>query len=292
MNLSIIGNPGQATGDASHATAIKAFADHRDRRFHFNSGTHAAALKALLEALEDGSRSFASLTGQPGSGKTYLRTLLHAALDPARFIRVSIESSLLDFDQLLLEIISQAGGRRVATRELPDRYARLAELKRLLSQRAAHAGRRMAVLIDEAQGLGAETLERLRLLSNISTEQGVLMTFVLFGGPALEFGFGDSPELAQRLDPRLTLEPLADREVAEYVRHRLRVAGSGLEVRFSDTGWQSLVRFSRGLPRLLNLAMRRAIHAAGTGATLLDDRCLDGLEQAGNFASDDPTAFA
>lgn len=292
MNLTVIDNPGQASADVSPGTALKAFADTRERRFHFASRAHAEALSALLEALEDGHRSFASVSGETGTGKTCLRTLLHAALDPVRFIRVSIESSLLDFDQLLLEIISQAGGRRATARELPDRYARLSELKRLLSQRAAQTGRRLAVLLDEAQGLDPETLERLRLLSNISTEQGVLMTFVLFGGPALEFTLGDLPELAQRVDPRLTLETLTEREVEAYVRHRLRVAGSGLDVRFSAMGWQTLSAYSRGLPRLVNHAMRQAIRQSGSHATRMDDACLAGLGASGLGESDDPTAFA
>ena len=113
--IAIDQKPGAAL--PGYGPGVLPFADTRDHRMYFPAPGHEAALTGLRKTLESGHASFVSLTGEPGSGKTFLRTLLHGRLDSTHFVRISIESSLLDFDQLLLEIISQFNGERAAASE-------------------------------------------------------------------------------------------------------------------------------------------------------------------------------
>lgn len=271
MNLKLIDKQGH--GVAIPDAALAAFAESRSADGYFPTASHAAALSALGHMLEQGHSPFAMLTGAPGTGKTLARTLLNRSLDPARIVRISIENSLLEFDALLLEIISQINGRRATARELPDRYARLSELKRLLSTRVVQPGRRLAILLDEAQGCSGETLEGLRMLSNISTEQAGIMSVILFGDHSLVHLVEESPALNQRLMPRLALSPLSIEEIRGYVAHRLNLSASGVSANFSDEGWRRLARLSEGLPRRINQCMQQALTAARSPQ--LDDACLD-----------------
>jgi general secretion pathway protein A len=108
------------------------FDNTRDTRYFFPSSGHAEALSRLLVLAEDRNMGMGLLTGEIGSGKTLLRTVLHTRIGADQHLRVSIENGLLGFDDLLLEIISQMRGERVESRDLADRYSRLAAFKRLL----------------------------------------------------------------------------------------------------------------------------------------------------------------
>jgi general secretion pathway protein A len=130
----------------------------------------------------------------------------------------------------------------------------------LLEQQAA--GQRVVVIIDEAQDLEPGVLEQLRLLSNLETERVKLLQIILVGQPELRAILA-RPELAQ-LDQRVTLRwhlgPLNAAETAAYVRHRLRVAAAMREaVHFSPAALRQVYRFSRGVPRLINILCHRAL---------------------------------
>ena len=131
--------------------------------------------------LDDGNQGWACLSSAPGLGKTLLRTVLHRSLDTSRYLGVSIENSLLDFDQLLLEIISQISGERAYGSDFPDRYSRLAEFKLLLTEQVVQSGRHLVLFLDEAQDFEKKTLDNLRNLSNICAEQANLMSIILIG---------------------------------------------------------------------------------------------------------------
>ncbi len=91
------------------------------------------------------------LTGEIGSGKTLLRTVLHTRIGADQHLRVSIENGLLGFDDLLLEIISQMRGERVESRDLADRYSRLAAFKRLLTELVANRDRHLQYCLRAAE---------------------------------------------------------------------------------------------------------------------------------------------
>lgn len=240
-------------------SAHDAFANTRDSRFYYGSPCHEQALSTIHALVEDGNREFGLLSGGAGLGKTLLRTVLHRALDPTRFIRVTIETSLLDFDQILLEIISQIGGDRVHAAELPDRYSRLSEFKTRLIRYAVHSSRHLVIMIDEADGLAKETLDGLRNLSNISSEKCNLMTFILIGNNQLESNLQKSPDLNQRISERTRLLPLSQKETKRYVLHRLGAAGSQESPRFSEQAWAHMYHVSRGIPREINHVFNRAL---------------------------------
>jgi len=238
------------------------FANTRDCRFYFASETHALALIHLTAMLEDGNQGWACLSSAPGLGKTLLRTMLHKSLDPLRYIGISIENSLLDFDELLLEIISQISGERAYNSDFPDLYSRLAEFKFLLTEHLVQSGRHLVLLLDEAQDLAKETLDKLRHLSNICAEQSNLMSIILIGDKRLDSTLHGLPALGQRIAVRTSLAPLDIEQTGAYLHHRLHIAGCQQSLRIGDSDLQSLHRVSLGIPREINTILKQAITSA------------------------------
>jgi general secretion pathway protein A len=138
--------------------------------------------------------------------------------------------------------------------------------KRLLS---AHAeGRRIIVIVDEAQNLSAETLEQVRLLTNLETPTQKLLQIILIGQPELRVLLerNDLRQLAQRITGRYHLKPLSREETRGYVRHRLRVAGAAGEI-FTNRALNEVHRLSNGIPRVINVSCDRALLGAYTQET-------------------------
>ena len=130
----------------------------------------------------------------------------------------------------------------------------------------AHAeGRRVVLIVDEAQTLSPELLEQVRLLTNLETSKQKLLQIILIGQPELR-ELLDRPEMrqiAQRITGRYHLEPLSKDDTRAYVSHRLRVAGAQSDI-FTKRAIDSLYRHSRGIPRLINVIADRALLAAYT----------------------------
>ena len=268
------------------------FASTRDSRFYFGSPTHELALSQLWALLDDGNQGWGVLCSEAGLGKTLLRTMLHNTLDPRRFVGVSVETSLLSFDELLLEIISQLSGERVYGSEFPDRYSRLSEFKLLLTKHIVNSDRHLALLLDEAHGLERDTLEGLRNLSNIGAEQYNLMTIVLIGNSRLESRLHRLPELDQRIAVRTSLVPLDEQQTRDYVWHRLNVAGCESNVRFAETSWDGLWQVSRGVPRQINRILKCAIaHAHSNSTGLGDDNMREAFVNVQTLQTSKPGEF-
>jgi general secretion pathway protein A len=138
--------------------------------------------------------------------------------------------------------------------------------RRLLS---AHAeGRRIIVLVDEAQNLSVDVLEQVRLLTNLETPTQKLLQIILIGQPELRdlLDRTELRQLAQRITGRYHLKPLSREETKGYVRHRLRVAGASEEI-FTPAALRELHRLSLGVPRVINVACDRALLGAYTQET-------------------------
>jgi general secretion pathway protein A len=138
--------------------------------------------------------------------------------------------------------------------------------QRLLS---AHAeGRRIIVIVDEAQNLSAETLEQVRLLTNLETPTQKLLQIILIGQPELRelLERNDLRQLAQRITGRYHLMPLSRDETQGYVRHRLRVAGAAGEI-FTAGALREVHRLTSGIPRVINVTCDRALLGAYTQET-------------------------
>ena len=148
--------------------------------------------------------------------------------------------------------------RRATTKELVDL------LNRYLLR--AHAqGRRVVLIVDEAQNLAPEVLEQIRLLTNLETETQKLLQIILIGQPELRklLAREDLRQLAQRITGRYHLDPLSRQETAAYVRHRMRVAGATADI-FTRGALREIYRVSRGIPRVINIICDRALLGAYT----------------------------
>jgi general secretion pathway protein A len=242
----------------------KPFAITPDPRYLYLSERHAEALAHLLYGINE-SGGFIQLTGEVGTGKTtVVRTLLsrvphHADVAVILNPRVSpVEFLLTICEELGLPI---EDSDRDSVKQMVD-----ALNKRLLS---AHAeGRRIIVIVDEAQNLSAETLEQVRLLTNLETPTQKLLQIILIGQPELRVLLerNDLRQLAQRITGRYHLKPLSREETRGYVRHRLRVAGAAGEI-FTNRALNEVHRLSNGIPRVINVSCDRALLGAYTQET-------------------------
>lgn len=226
-----------------------------DPEYLFLSTNHQEALGHLLFGMSEGS-GVVVITGEIGTGKTTLLRTLVRDLDPQTTVAY-IFNPVLSALELLQTINADLGLPAASTskKELIDELNRF-----LLNQQAA--GRRVVVIVDEAQDLEPAVLEQLRLLSNLETEREKLLQIILVGQPELRDMLA-RPELAQ-LDQRVTLRwhlgPLNANETAAYVRHRVRVAAEGREpVRFTSAALRQVYRFSGGVPRIINVLCHRAL---------------------------------
>ncbi len=242
----------------------KPFAITPDPRYLYLSERHAEALAHLLYGINE-SGGFIQLTGEVGTGKTtVVRTLLsrvphHADVAVILNPRVTpVEFLLTICEELGLGI---ADADRDSVKQMVDALNR-----RLL---AAHAeGRRIIVIVDEAQNLSADVLEQVRLLTNLETPTQKLLQIILIGQPELRelLDRTDLRQLAQRITGRYHLEPLSREETRGYVRHRLRVAGAAEEI-FTPAALGEIHRLSAGIPRVINVTCDRALLGAYTQET-------------------------
>ena len=242
----------------------KPFAITPDPRYLYLSERHAEALAHLLYGINE-SGGFIQLTGEVGTGKTtVVRTLLsriphHADVAVILNPRVTpVEFLLTICEELGLGI---ADADRDSVKQMVDALNR-----RLLS---AHAeGRRIIVIVDEAQNLTTEVLEQVRLLTNLETPTQKLLQIILIGQPELRelLDRTELRQLAQRITGRYHLEPLSREETLGYVRHRLRVAGAAGEI-FTPGALAEVHRLSTGIPRVINVTCDRALLGAYTQDT-------------------------
>jgi general secretion pathway protein A len=242
----------------------KPFAITPDPRYLYLSERHAEALAHLLYGVNEAG-GFIQLTGEVGTGKTtVVRTLLsrvphHADVAVILNPRVTpVEFLLTICEELGLGI---ADADRDSVKHMVDALNR-----RLLS---AHAeGRRIIVIVDEAQNLSPEVLEQVRLLTNLETPTQKLLQIILIGQPELRelLDRTELRQLAQRITGRYHWEPLSREETLGYIRHRLRVAGAAEDI-FTPSALAEVHRLAAGVPRVINVTCDRALLGAYTQET-------------------------
>jgi general secretion pathway protein A len=235
----------------------KPFSITPDPRFLFLSLSHQEALGHLLYGIEE-RKGFITVTGEVGTGKTLLCRALLDRLGRHVQTALIFNSFLLEIE--LLRSINEDFGivRPGATRkELIDHLNQylLAEFS---------AGRNAVLIIDEAQNLAPPLLEQIRMLSNLETERGKLLQIVLVGQPELrqQLARPELRQLNQRIALRYHLQPFNRQETADYINHRLVVAGSHGSVKFSRWALSTIYRLSDGIPRQINLLCDRAMLSA------------------------------
>ena len=239
----------------------KPFAITPDPRYLYLSERHAEALAHLLYGINEAG-GFIQLTGEVGTGKTtIIRSLLEqlpAHADVALILnpRVTPAEFLLTICEELRVPVPEPG--RGSVKLLMDLIGR-----RLLDTHAR--GRRVVLIVDEAQNLSAHTLEQVRLLTNLETATTKLLQIILIGQPELRdlLSRPELRQLAQRITARYHLNPLSQDETAGYVKHRMRVAGATAEA-FTPAALREVHRLSGGVPRIINVICDRALLGAFT----------------------------
>jgi general secretion pathway protein A len=245
----------------------KPFSLTPDPRFLFLSESHREALAHLLYGIEQG-EGFIAVTGEVGTGKTTLcRTLVRKLSEDTQLAYVFNPS--LSGDELLRAISIEFG-------LITEGYSR-ADLNDQLNQfllETNRAGRRALLIVDEAQNLGAASLEEVRLLSNLETSSSKLIQILLFGQPELDemLDSHELRQLRQRITVRWKLSALSADETCDYVRHRLRIAAGRECDLFTDKALHEIRRRAGGVPRLINVLCDRALLAGYAAGEMKMDR--------------------
>jgi MSHA biogenesis protein MshM len=236
--------------------------------FYAGRGTQ-QALNTLLVALANG-EGFIKITGEVGTGKTLLCRKFLGTLD-AGWVSAYIPNPTLDPRGLLLAIAEELG---VAIDVGVDQHRLLKGINKCLLD-LARLRKRVVLCMDECQAMPIETLEAVRLLTNLETEKRKLLHVVLFGQPELDRRLADPSirQLLQRITFHFSLTGMDRDEVGAYVMHRLAIAGYAREPLFSDSALGALHRGSRGVPRLVNILAHKALLLVfGEGAARVERR--------------------
>jgi MSHA biogenesis protein MshM len=226
-----------------------------DTSYFFACAGSQQALNTLLIAAKNG-EGFIKITGEVGTGKTLLCRKFMATLG-ADFVTAYIPNPALEPRSLMLALADEL---EIVLEPEVEQHQLLKSIMRRLLEHAV-AGKRVLLCIDEAQAMPLETLEALRLLTNLETEKRKLLQIVLFGQPELNQKL-QSPairQLAQRITFHYHLGPLTADDLEFYVSHRLSVAGFSGSRLFSRAAMKRLRQASGGIPRLVNILAHKAL---------------------------------
>lgn len=232
----------------------KPFALTPDPQFLYLSESHRTALDSLLYGIEQ-REGFIVITGDIGTGKT---TICRAALEKLnKKVKTAVIFNSFLTEGKLLESILQDFGFPSKGR---TKYDRINALNEFLLQLLTH-GENAVLIIDEAQNLSIPVLEQIRMLSNLETEKEKMLQIVLFGQLELDekLQSNELKQLNQRIAIRHHLMPLTQTEMESYIHQRLMVAGSQMGISFSKSAFNEIYKFSKGIPRLVNLLCDRAL---------------------------------
>ena len=226
-----------------------------DTSFIYSVQYHQEALNTLLLALDEG-EGFVKISGEVGTGKTLLCRRLLQTLDDG-WVSAYLPNPNLNADTLFLALAEELG---IKDANGLDQYHLVRRINHVLLEHA-QAKKRVVVCIDEAQAMPVETLEALRLLSNLETEKRKLLQIVLFGQPELDAKLHrpEVRQLLQRIAFHYRLGGLRKNETGNYIAHRLRVAGYRGDGLFTPAALRALHRASGGTPRLINILAHKSL---------------------------------
>lgn len=227
-------------------------------RFFLSFPSHQEALNLLLIALNSGD-GFIKVVGEVGTGKTLLCRKLLNSLDEEAFVTVYLPNAYLSPDEFRCSVASELG----VNAQGKSNHDLLQMINESLIN-YAQKSLRVVILVDEAQAMPEETIEALRLLTNLETESQKLFQVVLFGQPELDdlLQRHSLRQLRQRITASCHLKPLRGPEVEGYLRARLESAGyKGLPL-FQRGAARQIAAASRGIPRLVNILAHKALLAA------------------------------
>ncbi len=254
-----------------------------DTSFFYACTSIQEALNTLLVAVGNG-EGFIKITGEVGTGKTLLCRKFLATLDES-WVSAYIPNPNLEPKTLLLALAEELGVK--LSGDLDQHHLIKALYLALLD--FARTKKRVVMCLDETQAMPLESLESLRLLTNLETEKRKLVQVILFGQPELDRKLDHESirQLRQRITFQYHLGTLTREETEYYLAYRLAVAGYAGDGIFSRSANRAIYRASRGVPRLINILANKAMMLAyGEGTQKVTGR------HAQAAASDTPAGFS
>jgi general secretion pathway protein A len=230
-----------------------------DPRFFFGSRAHSRALAYLRYGVSQG-EGFIVITGGIGTGKTTLVKSLFDEINanPSHHVvAAQLVTTQLEADEMLRSVVAAFGlpyedvGKAVLLRRFED-----------FLREQAQQGRRVLLVVDEAQNLPLPSLEELRMLSNFQIAEAPLLQSFLLGQDEFRMTLQDPgmEQLRQRVIASCHLTPLSDGETRDYIEHRLQIVGwQSDELRFSDDAYAAIHRYTDGIPRRVNVFCDRLL---------------------------------
>ncbi len=225
--------------------------------FLFPSSTHKKASTFLDYGIKE-KIGFILITGEIGSGKTtIIRNLIKNINGSVKLSRVN--NTKVSSEQLI-SMINEDFGLGI---EGKNKTKLLSELNEFLIEEYTKK-LQPVLLVDEAQNLSADLLEEIRLLSNLETDRSKLLQIILVGQPELRktLMLPELTQLRQRININYHIAPLSIDETAQYIKHRLTIAGNSEAIKFQDDTLNLIYQFSRGIPRLINIICDFALLSA------------------------------
>lgn len=235
--------------------SAKPFQLSPDPRFFFGSSVHKRALAYLRYGLSQ-KEGFIVITGDIGTGKTTLVQSLFEELNDDSVIASQLVTTRLEANDLLRMVVSSFG----LPFEDVDKGCLIQRLEAFLKI-CARDGKRVLLVVDEAQNLPSSSLEELRMLSNFQISGTPLLQSFLLGQEQFRATL-QAPEmeqLCQRVVASCHLGPLSDQESRDYIEHRLRVAGWEDHPRFTDAAYSAIYHYTQGVPRRINIFCDRLL---------------------------------
>lgn len=225
--------------------------------FLFLGKSHEEALAHLTYATTQGD-GFVEITGEVGTGKTTLCRVFLENLDP------SVDAAFIFNTNLDALGLLKAVNKELTIDATGDTPTELIDTLNQFLVENSRRGRSVILLIDEAQNLSVETLEQLRMLSNLETTTNKLIQIILVGQPELETLLGSHAlrQLGQRINLSCRLLPMTRNETRAYINHRINVASRREANLFTPGAQRAIHHYSGGIPRLVNIACDRALVVA------------------------------
>lgn len=226
-----------------------------DTSYYYNNFSCQEAMNVVLVALNNG-EGIVKITGEVGTGKTLMcRKLLNDL--PDQMLTVYLPNPLMEAQQLYRAVAQELGLDSATDVSVADLLNQLNT--RLINLSAS--GRNVVVCVDEAQSMPTQTLEALRLLSNVETEKRKLLQIVLFGQPELNERLAQTElrQLRQRISFSYALGPLDFNGFQGYLSHRLQMAGYQGVPLFTVAAQRKLFKAAKGVPRLVNILAHKAL---------------------------------